>query len=299
MTSPRSRYSALFAATLLFLAPIAAHATPGSWGSVYANATLNQVVLTSGTTWTVPAGWQSSSAGPLGFANQVDVIAAGADGVKIATSIGGSGGGAWERGTNLSLTPGSTAGVAVGVHGASGGDTWFCDTTTNCASIAGTAVKTGAKGGVAASTGTGGAGGLASSGVGAAGTNGGSGGTSTNNCGGGGGGAGGLNAAGSTGAGCTVALTSGAGGAGDGGSGGAGGAAGPDGGTASQGGAGAEWTAAGSGGGGGGVSGNNAALSGAGGNYGAGGGGCSCAGGTPNAGAGSSGVIVIRYYTFQ
>ena len=104
------------------------------------------IFLTSGTTWNVPAHWNSLN-------NTIEVIGggAGAQGSPSSQAGGGGGGGAYSKAVNVSLTPSSTVGISVGVGGTtdgqSGTDTYLCNATTNCASISGTAVQVGAKGG--------------------------------------------------------------------------------------------------------------------------------------------------------
>jgi hypothetical protein len=156
----------------------------------------NKVVLSSGSSWTVPAGWDSTN-------NSIETIGAGG-GTNF--SYGGGGGGAYSSITNLTLTPGSSVNYAIGAgsNATNGGDTYFCNTTTNCASIAGTAVKVGAKGGKTNSSGSGGAGGAAASGIGTTKVSGGAGGGGVQSgccsiAGGGGGGAGGPGGVGGTG----------------------------------------------------------------------------------------------------
>lgn len=156
----------------LFLFPIRAHAS-------------TVVFLTSGASWTVPSDWNSSN-------NTIEVIGGGGGGRAGNTGAGdGAGGGAYSKVTNLSLTPGASVTYAVGTGGAAGpsetagGDTYLCNSTSNCASIAGTAVQVGAKGGGTGGGGSGGAGGNAASGVGTTKYSGGAGGGRT-----GGGGAG-------------------------------------------------------------------------------------------------------------
>ncbi len=177
--------------------------------------------------------------------------------------------------------------------GTVGGDTYFCNSTSNCASISGSAVQVGAKGGAGGTRGTnviGGVGGAAGSGV-AIGTSpvkfsGGNGAPlATAGTWGSGGGAAGPNGAGNNGVqGNTGTLT---GGSGDAGFGGAGGAI--------TGGNGTEWDAThGSGGGGGGNAtspGGNAGL------YGGGGG--SSYNATSIGGNGSQGMVVISYTAAQ
>lgn len=169
------------------------------------------VILTAGTTWSVPYTWNNDN-------NSVICIGGGAGGMSSPTaafSPGGGGGGARAISNNVSLTPGASISIAIGAGGganASGGDTSF-----NSGAVL-------AKGGTTpASTSTAGLGGNTTSSVGTtkyAGGNGGSGSTTAGNS-GGGGGAGGSTAAGSNG---TVG-SGGAGGAGGATGGGAGAAA--------------------------------------------------------------------------
>lgn len=238
--------------------------------------------LTSGTSYTVPSDWNSTN-------NTIEVIGGGGGGGN--GKGGGGGGGAYSKVFNASLTPGASVTYAVGSGGATdtdGGDTYFCNSTSNCASIAGTAVVVGAKAGVkglpTGSGGTGGAGGSSSSGVGSIKR---SGGTGADTCctgaGGGGGGAAGANGAGNNGS----SQTGGSGDAGFGGSAGSGGS------PPTAGGAGTEWDAThGSGGGGGGSNSGSGQVGGAGGAYGGGGGGGPA---STNGGAGAQGIIVIKY----
>ncbi len=242
------------------------------------NCTFSQqtVILTSGTTWTVPSNWSST--------NTIEVIGGGGGGGGPAANVkgGGGGGGAYAKISNLALTPNATVQISVGaggaggaagataINGTNGGATWFNGTSLAAASVS----ADGGKGGLAATTG--GAGGLTTAGVGTveyAGGAGGNGGTK----GGGGGGAAGLNGAGRSG-------SNGSGGQGDADYGGsAGGLPGGDG---------NEWGTAGSGGGGGAPGGGGAQAGFDGGLYGGGG------GGGNNQGAGGSGrpgVIVITY----
>ncbi|MDB5244156.1 MAG: hypothetical protein JWN18_26 [Parcubacteria group bacterium] len=118
----------------------------------------SQTILSSGTTWVVPSDWNSSS-------NSIETVGAGG-GTNF--SYGGGGGGGYSKITNLTLTPGAsvTYKIGAGSNAVNGGDTYFCNSTSNCASLAGTAVKVGAQGGRTNSAGTGGAGGAAISGVG-------------------------------------------------------------------------------------------------------------------------------------
>src|SRR3989344_5177773 len=104
-----------------------------------------QTYLTSGTSWTVPSEWNSSN-------NSIEVIGGGGGGgTSNGSSAGtGGGGGGYSKVTNQSLTPGASVTYAVGAGGAAstaGGDTYFCNSTSNCASISGTAVVVGVTGG--------------------------------------------------------------------------------------------------------------------------------------------------------
>ncbi len=284
-----------------------------------------RVVLTSGTTWTVPADWVDAN-------STIEVIGGGAGGAGSGGLGGGGGGaGAYARITNADLTPSGSVTYAVGAGGAAtaaGTDTYFCRTTTNCASIAGTAVMVGADNGLAASGITGGAGGTTANSSGTIEYAGGSGGNgdSTGDSGGGGGGAAGPAGAGKNGGLGSNATTNGGGGGG--GCGGGSSAAGSAGGTSGgNGGAGPGGTGGGTGGtgaiggngslGGGGGGGDGSAAGRAGGKGGAtlycGGGGGGAAddentggeagmfgggggGGEGAGGPGSQGVIIITYY---
>ena len=111
--------------------------------------TSTTIYLTSGSTWTVPSNWNS-------FNNSIEVIAAGGGGYT-STAGGGGGGGAYSKVSNVALTPGSTVTFNVGLGGAAataGTDSYFCNAILNCASIAGTAVVVGAKGGGGGAGGT-------------------------------------------------------------------------------------------------------------------------------------------------
>jgi hypothetical protein len=107
------------------------------------------IFLTSGTSWTVPSDWNSSN-------NTIEVIGGGGGGGGGSSAEGdGGAGGGYSIKSNVTLTPGASVTYAVGAAGAAGtntaggngGDTYFCTGTSNCASIAGTAVVVGAKGG--------------------------------------------------------------------------------------------------------------------------------------------------------
>src|SRR5262249_24980761 len=102
-----------------------------------------QVVLTSGTTWTVPADWTNSN-------NTVESYGAGGGGGGVGgfngnsyAGGGGGGAGAYSKISNFSSTPGTSINIRVGAGGAggtpdnwfgthvggTGGDTWFNGTT--------------------------------------------------------------------------------------------------------------------------------------------------------------------------
>jgi hypothetical protein len=262
-------------------------------GCVHASPTPTIVFLTSGTSWTVPSNWNSSN-------NTVEVVGGGGGGAKSAgVSGGGGGGGAYSKVTNVTLAPGGTVSYAAGAGGArdggTGGDTYFCNSTSNCASISGSAVRVGAKGGAGGSSTSGGAGGASGSGVGSTKYSGGNGADGSGSYAGGGAGAAGLHGDGNN-APSTGVMP---GGAGDAGYGGAGGVGSSGGSGAQAGGAGTEWdsTHGSGGGGGGGYGGENP-----GGLYGAGGAGVGQAyspGPTEHGGAGTQGLIVITYYATQ
>ncbi len=106
------------------------------------------IYLTSGTSWVVPATWNNAD-------NTIAVIGGGGGGgldTIGTTGAGGGGGGAFASSSNIVLTPGSTVTISVGMYV----DTYICNTTSNCASLAGSAVQVGASGGLTA-TSTGGA----------------------------------------------------------------------------------------------------------------------------------------------
>lgn len=236
-------------------------------------------VLTSGTSWPTKTSWSAT--------NLVKVLGGGGGGGGSIGSIGGAGGGggAFASKSGVSLTfpvtyaigAAGAGGAANGGTGGTGGDTYFCSSALNCASIAGTSVLVGAKGGTGgvAETTAGVGGAIAGNIPASTGFAGGSGfvPVSGNKGGGGGGGAG------PSGAGLTATTFTGA--KGNNGSGGAAGAAGT------------EWgSSVGSGGGGSG--GTNNAVGSAGGNYGAGGGG-SGKSTTKAGGAGTTGLIYITW----
>lgn len=262
--------------------------------------------LTSSSNWTVPTNWNNGC-------NSIQCIGAGGGGgASGGKGNGGGGGGGYSKVTNVTLTQGSTVAYSIGVGSTSSGtDSYFCNSTSSCLTISGTAVLVGAKGGaVGISAGAGGTGGATVSPAYALKFSGGNGGGSNGSDGGsGGGGAGGPSGNGAAGGSSTNKGGSGGGGNGGGANGsssssgtgasggagtngGSGGAGGADGATGSVGGAGFDIVAASIGGGGGGGGGGGSFAGGAGGNYGAGGGG---GGKTAAGGSGAPGVCVIKY----
>lgn len=284
----------------------------------------NIIVLTSGTSWTVPSDWVNTN-------NKIEAIGPGGNGFNSASGAGGM----YASISNVTLTPGASISYQVGLGG-SQNDTWFSTTTTLLAkagtnatafNAGGTAPATTAgvgtvkfKGGNGRSNGNvfGGYGGGAAAGPNGAG---GDSGSSGGNGGGGGGGANGgaIGGTGATGTGGTGGNGRGGTGGGAGGSGvgvngtagtaasggGGGGASGDvsSANTPANGGDGAQetiWTVSsvnyGPGGGGGGGSGTASPGGGNGGGYG-GGGGASGRNQSPNAtaGSGSQGILVITY----
>ncbi len=192
-----------------------------------------RVVLTSGTTWVVPNDWSNAT-------NTLEVIGGGGGGGRKSTSpptAGAGAGGGYAKSINVSLTPGVSVSYVVGsggaggsvngANGSSGTNTYFCNSTSNCASIADSAVVAGAYG----SPGGIGGGGSGAGGVGLGGTctgvncltytggNGGSG-TSFDFGGAGGGGAAGPNGNGAVGGSTPATFTTSSGGGGGGGGGG-------------------------------------------------------------------------------
>lgn len=261
------------------------------------------VVLTVGTSWTVPANFNPNN-------NKIEAIGGGADGLvgnSGTTTIAGDGGtgrgaGAYTFITNFDPVGASTIAYAIGDRGVTnGGDTQWKDASTllakGASSTTGGAAASCVPSGNAKSGGNGGAGRTHPA-------------TSIGGGGGGGGGAGGPTAAGANGIGGGTSATGNNGGQGDpavGGGAGTGSASDTVGGA---GGAGSELgggvgSGGGGGGGGGGSSDNTGAAGGAAGNYGAGGGGGggggkAITGGTRVGGAGGlgkQGVIIITYQT--
>ena len=121
------------------------------------------IFLLSGTTWAVDICYNSLN-------NIISAIAGGGGGAAGNSGIqsaSGGGGGGFSSATNIILS--GTVGYAIGAAGAagatsaasgtSGGNTYFCNSTSNCASIAGSAVRVGANGGGGGTVATPGAGG--------------------------------------------------------------------------------------------------------------------------------------------
>jgi hypothetical protein len=174
--------------------------------------------LLTGTSWTIPNDWNSSS-------NNVYLVAGGGGGAgSVVTAAAGNhvsgsggGGGGFTTATNVSLTPGGSAAYAIGAAGTAG-------TGSTSASTAGAGGATTFNSGAYTTTGGGGASGTSTTTTaGTAGTgatfNGGAGGVgiaaaNVSSAGGGGGGSGGIDGAGVAG-GAAVTTTPGAGGAGD------------------------------------------------------------------------------------
>jgi hypothetical protein len=225
-------------------------------GALFTSSGTKTIVLTAGTTWTVPADFNPAN-------NSVECWGAGA-GSQV--SGGGGGGGAYAAIFNWNGSGAIPISVGQSIGNASGGDTWFGAATFAAALVA-------AKGGTLVTTGLTSPGGQASASIGTLKSSGGSGGAVPWNAGGGGGGAGGADGNGLNGAdgsglnGNNFVAPGGDGGTGDNGLGGTGGSGGVKA-TGSPGGA------SGKGGGGGG---------------GAGWGGTGTKGGFPGGGAGGPG----------
>jgi len=275
------------------------------------NQTVTTIVLTSGTSWTVPSDWNNSL-------NTIEVIGGSGSGashrspsIRYAT---GGGGGGYSRVSNQTLSGSvsyviGTAGSAVArttdglTNGNAGTATWFGAATQVSSLVA----ANGGGGGIAAASGTaaGGAGGSLTGAIGTIRYTGGSGGAQTVSGGimafsSGGGGGGGPKGAGLNGVSNTVAANAGTnGGAGGNGFGGIAGTGRLDTTGGSNGGNGSDLSKSGSGGGGGGYKppdGGGTYVAYSGGNYGGGGGGITSNAGTSiTSGAGAGGLIVIRY----
>lgn len=140
------------------------------------SAPVKTIVLLSGSTWTAPADFNP-------YNNKIEVIAGGGAAgwghIGVAYSPGG-GGAAYAQTINVPLVAGSSYAFNVGLpgligagpntNGGDGTDSYFCNSTSNCGSISGTAVVVGAKAGhggqVGSPNGTGGLGGDGALGIG-------------------------------------------------------------------------------------------------------------------------------------
>ncbi len=193
-------------------------ATNGASSTCGYNSNVTTIVSQGSTTtqmWRVPGDWNNSS-------STIEVIGGGGGGYAGGTGVtsGGAGGGgaAYSILNNAQLPAGELIKIVVGAGAnqvSNGGDTYVCNSTSNCDSIGGSAVIAGAKGGQSGlSTGTGGTGGQSSSGVGTTKYSGGNGGDRNARAGGGGGGAAGPNGAGGNGAAGSTGTTKGGGGGG-------------------------------------------------------------------------------------
>jgi len=184
-----------------------------NWVKVDGGDGLQRIVLTAGTSWTVPANWSNN--------NKIEVIGGGgAGGYSTSYASAGGGGGAYAYVENVTGLSGTIA-YNIGVGGIpnsdpatrDGGNTWFGAATCPAALVC-------AGGGTGATTNTDiGVGGTVQVGSGFSGGNGGTGGSSSDDGGGGGGGGGGYHGIGGSG---------GSGSNGDDGGGGGGGADGGD-----------------------------------------------------------------------
>lgn len=267
--------------------------------------TTKTILLTSGTSWAVPADWNSSN-------NSIETIGGGAAGGATVNVAGnnfisgpGGGGGAYSREVNVALTAGTNVKYAIGagvagsysnttLNGKVAGDTYFCNSTSNCTSIAGTAVVVGAKGGAVGEqldtqNGAGGLGGSATAGVGSLKYSGGNGGNGVKAgfylAGAGGGGAAGPNGAGKNGGNSSGTNSRGGGGGGGANNGSAGASSSAA--TGAAGGNGRSGTGSGAGGASGsGIGGNGA-------NGGGGGGGGACTSNGCTSGVGGTGSIDV------
>lgn len=264
------------------------------------------VLLTSGTTWTVPSDLDKSV--------NVDVIAIGGGGgaARGATSGGGyaapgGGGGGWSKSSislsgvttaYMSIGSGGTGATTNGASGGTGGDTWFNKAANSAPTLASDGAR--AKGGAGSTVSTAGSGGAATSGVGSTKYSGGSGGArvASGGTGGAGGGSAGKDTAnGGTGGGNVSGNTAGAGGGGVGGNGGTPGVVGGVGGLTYSGAAGgsggvsagSSGSAGTNGGGGGGAAQVSSGIAGNGGAGGAGTENAITAGGTAGSGGGGGG----------
>lgn len=158
----------------------------GGGGSLAATGSPTTVTLTSGTTWTAPAGVTSI---------QVECVGGGGGGGNSNSGGGGGGGAAYARRNSITVTPGMMYTYTIGSGGASVGNNATNGGTTTFTGNSG--VQCSAAGGSGASVGNGGSGGSAAASTGDITFNGGNGATaSANMYSGGGGGSGGGSSAG-------------------------------------------------------------------------------------------------------
>lgn len=180
------------------------HSSGGGVQSGGSSSTTDTFTTTS--TWVAPAGVTSVIVEAWGAGGR------GANGDGFESGGGGGGGGAYSKKLSISVTPGNSYTVTVGVGGSTGtpagGDSWF--------STSGTVL---AKGGAGGNSTAPGAGGASGSGIGDTKYSGGTGGSVTSSAGSGGGGGAGTTAIGGNGSGSS----GGAGGSTSGGTGGSGG----------------------------------------------------------------------------
>src|ERR1035437_7988626 len=263
--------------------PITVTGTAGSAGTPV------QIILTSGTSWTVPSDWNNSS-------NKIEAIGGGGGGNNTSSyyATAGGGGGGYANISNLTLTSGNSVPITIGAGGVGVGCMGSCGSTTGGnTTFNGTSVGAGGgKPGNNIGYGTGGAGGNVLYGTGYSGGKGGSADTAGQNGGAGGGSASGPHRIGYDGS-ASSGVYSGYsdwadarfGGAGVGGGYGTAGIPGNPG---------TEWGTAGSGSGAAGPSGGLSVAGKNGGLYGGGGSGANKGSGQ-RGGSGAQGVIVITY----
>lgn len=99
------------------------------------------IYCSAGTTsLSVPSDYNSTN-------NTWEAYGPGGSGAIASPSAAGGGGcgGGFSSKSNITLTPSTTVTIRVGSGGSASEDTYLCDSTSNCTSIAGSAVKVGAK----------------------------------------------------------------------------------------------------------------------------------------------------------
>lgn len=123
----------------------AANAVPAAWGNVYggiaATPTVVDLTTAGAGTYTVPSNYQHTVNGANGWASLLECYSTGqeSDGAGDA----GAGGG-YSSITNANLTPGASIGYFISTSGTGQASSFICNSTSNCATIAGTAVVVGA-----------------------------------------------------------------------------------------------------------------------------------------------------------